>query len=70
MKKNLLVNYNLLRILAIFFVIATHMLAGVWIADAQTQPMAWHMPGDYPYSDLNQQRPVFHAQRPVYFRKI
>lgn len=43
MKKNLLVNYNLLRILAIFFVIATHMLAGVWIADAQTQPMAWHM---------------------------
>ena len=43
MEKKILVNYNLLRILAIFFVIATHMLSGVWIADAQTDPMAWHI---------------------------
>lgn len=43
MEKNILVNYNLLRILAIFFVIATHMLSGVWIADAQTEPAAWHI---------------------------
>lgn len=43
MEKKVLVNYNLLRILAIFFVISTHMMAGVWIADAESQPMAWHV---------------------------
>lgn len=43
MEKKILVNYSLLRILAIFLVIATHMLAGIWIADPVAQPMAWHI---------------------------
>ena len=43
MEKKMLANYNLLRILAIFLVISTHMLSGVWIADPASQSMAWHV---------------------------
>ncbi len=43
MEKKVLIQYNLLRLAAIFLVISTHMLSGVWIAEPGSNTMGWHL---------------------------